>query len=131
MVAYDTWHAPVRECVCEAVRLTLFACTLLFGYLLGYLVSVACFPPQNQMSCHCMSFTKVRPVEVLDQSLFVSFARMILSDVLHCTVPPLRAELFPIKPRYSSKVSLSVRAASTALSENLRARRPQVLTLTR
>ena len=68
MVAYDTWHAPVRECVCEAVRLTLFACTLLFGYLLGYLVSVACFPPQNQMSCHCMSFTKVRPVEVLDQS---------------------------------------------------------------
>ena len=78
MVAYDTWHAPVRECVCEAVRLTLFACTLLFGYLLGYLVSVACFPPQNQMSCHCMSFTKVRPVEVLDQSFIRS------NDSLSC-----------------------------------------------
>ena len=120
MVAYDTWHAPVRECVCEAVRLTLFACTLLFGYLLGYLVSVACFPPQNQMSCHCMSFTKVRPVEVLDQSLFVSFARMILSDVLHCTVPPLRAELFPIKPRYSSKNKNTALSFSQCVGVGLR-----------
>ena len=46
---------------------------------------------------------RARPPALWRYSINLSFARMILSDVLHCTVPPLRAELFPIKPRYSSK----------------------------
>ena len=128
MVAYDTWHAPVRECVCEAVRLTLFACTLLFGYLLGYLVSVACFPPQNQMSCHCMSFTKVRPVEVLDQSFIRSNDSLgrppLYSPSLACRVVPYKTPLF------FQSLSVCTGRQHSALRK-LEGSPPQVLTLTR
>ena len=49
------------------------------------------------------SGVSARPVRY---SINLSFARMILSDVLYCTVSPLRPELFLLKTPYGTQTSL-------------------------